>query len=270
MLDSIHGLAKTKKPWRGPGWGVQRVLLFDLVGTLVDEASDYESLDAAFEAARSRFRLPDEAAALSGDFSLALMEILRGEDPEADVEGAGQPAEFVPFEEAAKEIFRAVLEVRGVDATLEDAEWFWATFVTTQKRTMRLHADAERALVWARAHGHSIWVLTDADPYLVDDVLPATGLPDLWDGVVTAAEAGYPKPDPRLFRFALERAGAAPIDAVMVGDSYERDVLGARAAGVHHAVLVDRHRARTIDDVPVITSLAALPSALARLAPSMN
>ncbi|GEM_PF-229172 len=246
---------------------VKPVLLFDLVGTLVDEASDYESLDAAFEATRSRFRLADEAAALSGDFSLALMEILRGEE---DAEGGGQPAEFVPFEEAAKEIFRAVLEVRDVDASHEDAEWFWATFVATQKRTLRLHPDAPQALAWARAHGYRVWVLTDADPYLVEDVLPATSLPTLWDGVVTASEAGFPKPDPRLFRAALARVGVSPVEAVMVGDSYERDVLGARAAGIHRAVLVDRHRARTVDDVPVITSLSALPSALARLAPSLN
>lgn len=248
---------------------MQRVLLFDLVGTLVDEASDYESLDAAFEAARERFRLPDEASALSGDFSLALMEILRGEDPDG-APGEGPAAEFVPFEQAAKEIFRAVLEVRGVDATEADAEWFWATFVATQRRTIRLHPDAEQALAWARARGYKIWVLTDADPYLLTDVLAPTGLPARWDGVVTSADAGFPKPDPRLFRFALERAGVSPLDVIMVGDSYERDILGARAAGIHRAVLVDRHRARTVDDVPVITSLSALPAALARLAPSMN
>ena len=246
------------------------VLLFDLVGTLVDEASDYESLDAAFEAARTRFRLEDEATALSGDFSLALMEILNGEDPEGAAVGASQPADFVPFEQAAKEIFRAVLEVRGVDTTEDDAAWFWGTFVATQRRTIRLHPDAEQALAWARKHGYRIWVLTDADPYFITDVLSATSLPSRWDGVVTAAEAGEPKPGPAQFRVALARAGVSPIHAIMVGDSYERDVLGARAAGIPRAVLVDRHRARTVDDVPVITSLTALPSALARLAPSMN
>ena len=244
------------------------VLLFDLVGTLVDEDSDYEALDAAMEAARSRFGIAEPASALSGDFSLALMEILRGEDPEG--EGGGGPAEFVPFQQAAKEIFAAVLEVRGIDVSESDAAWFWATFVEVQKRLIRIHKDAKPALEWARRHGHEVWILTDADDYLVRDVLPATGIDKLWDGVVTAAEAGYPKPEPALFRLALERAGVPSSRAIMVGDSYERDVLGARGAGIPRAVLVDRHRARTIDDVPVITSLAALPAAIARLAPSLN
>jgi HAD superfamily hydrolase (TIGR01549 family) len=247
------------------------VLLFDLVGTLVDEASDYEALDAAMEAARFRFGIAEPASALSGDFSLALMEILRAEEPgDAGSAPPPAPAEFVPFEEAAQEVFAAVMEVRGIEVSASDAAWFWATFVQVQKKLIRLHPDAKNALEWARRHGHRVIVLTDADPYLTRDILPATGIVDMWDDVITAAEAGYAKPEAPIFRLALERAGVPASRAIMIGDSYERDVLGARAAGIPRAILVDRHRVRTIDDVPVITTLDALPAALARLAPSMN
>lgn len=242
------------------------LLLFDLVGTLVDEESDYESLDAAMEAARARFGLEDAAETLSGDFSLAMMEILRTEGEDED-EG---PAEFVPFERAAKDIFSAVMEVRGIETTRDDVAWFWATFLAVQRKTVRLHPDALQALKWAKQRGYRVWILTDSDPYMLSDVLPNTGLPPYVDGAVTAAEAGYPKPHPEIFRIAMQQAGVQPVHAIMIGDSYERDVLGARAAGIHRSVLVDRHRARTVDDIPVITSLSALPAALARLAPSMN
>src|SRR5439155_6952996 len=87
------------------------LLLFDLVGTLVDEESDYKALDATMDAARYRFGIQDDAASLSGDFSLALMEILRGEGEGG--RAAAPPSEWVPFERAAKEVFAAVLEVRG-------------------------------------------------------------------------------------------------------------------------------------------------------------
>ena len=40
------------------------------------------------------------------------------------------------------------------------------------------------------------------------------------------------KPDPAIFRAALERLGVAPADAIHVGDSVEHDVAGARAAGL--------------------------------------
>lgn len=243
---------------------MDRLLLFDLVGTLVDESSDYESMDAAMEAVRQRFRLDDAAKQLSGDFSLALMEILRAEPED---EG---PAEFVPFESAAKDIFAAVLEVRGVVASREDVSWFWRTFLEAQRRLVRVHADALPALAWARKQGFKVWVITDADPYLVEDVLRPTGLAARWDGVVTAADAGEPKPSPAIFRLALERAGVKPSGAIMVGDSYERDIEGARGAGIARGVLVDRHRARTVKDVPVIGSLTALPAAVSRLSPGLN
>jgi HAD superfamily hydrolase (TIGR01509 family) len=246
----------------------QPVLLFDLVGTLIDEATDYEALDAAMEAARYRFGIREEASSLSGDFSLALMEILRQEEGDADA--AGEPADFVPFERAAKEVFAAVLEVRGIDAGEADVAWFWRTFLDVQKRVVKAHPDAKACLEWARQQGYPVWVVTDADPYFARDILPHTGLPALWDGLVTAAEAGAPKPDAPIFKLALARAGTKPVNAIMIGDSYERDVLGARAAGIPRAVLVDRHRARTVDDVPVISSLLHLPAALATVVPSVN
>jgi HAD superfamily hydrolase (TIGR01549 family) len=49
--------------------------------------------------------------------------------------------------------------------------------------------------------------------------------------VVTSAEAGAAKPDPRLFRLALDRLGVDPARALHVGDS-DADRLGAEAAGL--------------------------------------
>jgi putative hydrolase of the HAD superfamily len=52
--------------------------------------------------------------------------------------------------------------------------------------------------------------------------------------VVTSAEAGAAKPDPAIFRCALERLGVEPARALHVGDSDE-DEQGARAAGMRFA-----------------------------------
>ena len=45
-------------------------------------------------------------------------------------------------------------------------------------------------------------------------------------------ETGAAKPDPRAFRWALSELDVGPESAVMVGDSWETDILGARAAGI--------------------------------------
>jgi putative hydrolase of the HAD superfamily len=64
--------------------------------------------------------------------------------------------------------------------------------------------------------------------------LEQLGLAPRFDAVVTSAEAGAPKPDPRIFRLALERLGVRPERALHVGDS-EADEEGARAAGMAFA-----------------------------------
>jgi hypothetical protein len=49
--------------------------------------------------------------------------------------------------------------------------------------------------------------------------------------VVDSALFGAEKPDPAIFRAALDALGVDPGEALYVGDLYEVDVLGARAAG---------------------------------------
>jgi putative hydrolase of the HAD superfamily len=61
--------------------------------------------------------------------------------------------------------------------------------------------------------------------------LARLGLTAIIDEVVTSAEAGAPKPDPAVFRLALDRLGVTPGRAVHVGDA-PADEEGARAAGL--------------------------------------
>jgi putative hydrolase of the HAD superfamily len=59
------------------------------------------------------------------------------------------------------------------------------------------------------------------------------------DAIVGSRAHGYVKPHPTIFQSALEQLGVEPAKAVMVGDSLEEDVEGARALGMR-AILIDR------------------------------
>ena len=85
------------------------------------------------------------------------------------------------------------------------------------------------------------------------------------EGYITAAlsssDHGYMKPHPSIFEAALKLLDVAPSEAVMVGDSLSRDIVGARKAGMRGVLLV-RSRAANHDrpdGVPVIGTLADLP-----------
>jgi FMN phosphatase YigB (HAD superfamily) len=71
-----------------------------------------------------------------------------------------------------------------------------------------------------------------SDTALVRQPLQRLGLDGFFEAVFTARELGVSKPDPSFFRVALRDLGCAPGQAVMIGDGYENDVIGAKEAGL--------------------------------------
>jgi putative hydrolase of the HAD superfamily len=80
------------------------------------------------------------------------------------------------------------------------------------------------------------------------------------DAAVSSGKHGKTKPHPAIFRAVLELLAVEPAEAVMVGDSVEDDVEGARAVGMR-AILLDRDgRYPNIEEK--LVDLRALPAAL--------
>jgi REG-2-like HAD superfamily hydrolase len=89
-----------------------------------------------------------------------------------------------------------------------------------------------------RRRGYRLGVISNADGR-IDPLLESVGLREHFEVVVDSGLVGIDKPDPRIFQHALERMGGLdPAEAVYVGDIYEIDVVGARAAGMR-AILID-------------------------------
>jgi len=54
-----------------------------------------------------------------------------------------------------------------------------------------------------------------------------------FDHVITSERSGFKKPDERMFHFSLQLTNAKPETSIMIGDSLEADVLGAKNVGMH-------------------------------------
>lgn len=65
------------------------------------------------------------------------------------------------------------------------------------------------------------------------------GIAQYFDVIMSSADVGYEKPDPRIFTEALARLRTPPEGTLHVGDSINDDIEGAKAAGLD-ALLVDR------------------------------
>ena len=71
----------------------------------------------------------------------------------------------------------------------------------------------------------------------VESSLVGSGLRDHFAAVMDSHLVGHEKPDPRIFETALSVCGADPARTLHVGDLYDADVVGARAAGLHPVLL---------------------------------
>src|SRR5262249_6088876 len=88
-----------------------------------------------------------------------------------------------------------------------------------------------------------------------EDKLRHLGLTPYVDELVVSGDTGVAKPDPAIFRIALERLALAPSAAVMLGDSWDADVSGARAAGIR-AIWFNRRGASAPD--PAVLEVRSL------------
>jgi putative hydrolase of the HAD superfamily len=218
--------------------GIPSAVLLDALGTIVELERPWPHLVDELAARGVVVREEDARAAM-----LAEMAYYRAHHDEASTWPALRDLRR-RCAAVIEEHLRTALPLDDVEDALLGAVRF------------RPYPEVSDALARLRAGGARLAVVSNWDVSL-HDVLERTGLRPLVDAVVISAELGAAKPDPAIFRAALERLGAAAGDAVHVGDSVEHDVAGARAAGIE-AVLVARDGGPAPPGVRVVTSLEGL------------
>jgi putative hydrolase of the HAD superfamily len=221
--------------------GVKAVLL-DALGTLVELQPPAPRLQRVL--AQSGFEISEEqaAAGFAAEIAYYLDHHLEGSDRER----------LERLRDRCAEELRRALDIPDLDhATARRA--------MLEALEFRPYPDALPALAELRALGLTLVMASNWDCSLPDWLAPA-GITELVDEVVTSAEVGAPKPNPRVFERALAIAGVRPSEALHVGDKVDNDVEGAAAAGIR-AVLLQRE-GEPPPGVEVIRSLRELPALL--------
>jgi putative hydrolase of the HAD superfamily len=99
------------------------------------------------------------------------------------------------------------------------------------RRRLRLYPHVRSTLSLLRER-FPLAVVTDAQSVWARGELNKVGLLDTFDPIVISGDHGFRKPDPRLFRVALERMNVPAERAIYVGNDMYRDIFGAREVGM--------------------------------------
>jgi putative hydrolase of the HAD superfamily len=260
-----------------------KALLFDLDDTLiVDEAVSHETFAHVAAEASSRFgadpvRFASDAMSTARELwaagecrpfcrsiGISAFECLWGGF-------TGESAELTALRNWATayrvEVFARVLELQGKEVPPDTASFLSAEFSATRRARQRVMPGARELMVDLSA-SHRLALLTNGAPDLQREKIAASGLESFFHAIAVSGEHGIGKPKPEIFHRLLGELGVTSAEALMVGNSLERDIAGARNAGIRSVwirVPGSEEQAEVVPD-HTITALSEVPSILNDLA----
>ncbi len=258
-----------------------RAVLFDLDDTLiVDGAVTKEAIAATAALAFSQL------GANAADFQRSVLTHAPRLANAADVRPFCKRIGISPFECLWGEFstdtadFRTLREwakvyrVNVFDAALRDqqldgsdvAEQLADSYEKTRRRLARLMPDAMEVLV-RLAQPYRLGLLTNGAPDLQREKIATSNLGGFFDAIAISGEHDIGKPDPAIFHRLLAELDVPASEAVMIGNSLERDIAGATNAGIQSVWIKVPGSEETADVTPTATilTLAELPNLITQL-----
>lgn len=125
-----------------------------------------------------------------------------------------------------------------------------------------LYPDTEPCLAWVKGLSLKLGVVSNSqNETMLTQLLSKVGIAQHFDCIISSGTVGCEKPNPRIFEVASQRIGLDATSLVHVGDNYDADVLGAKAAGIM-PVLIDRSGKHPGKDCTIVNSLLDLKKVL--------
>ncbi len=197
-----------------------RAVLFDLDDTLFDHAFAAKCALEVIHGDLPRFA-DDPFDVLEKEYGRLLEEVhlrvLAGE---------------MTLDEARHDRMRTLLSGDGRMPANGEVDGLASRFRDGYQKNRRAADGAYELLEELRESGVAVGIITNNMTAEQKRKLAFCKLDSLIDFMVTSEEVGLPKPGRAIFEAALERAGCRASEAVVVGDSWESDVVGARNAGI--------------------------------------
>ena len=220
------------------------VIFFDLDDTLVDSQT-------AVAAAVSELHATLHIDQALEDFALLWTEAHSRYYPRY-LEGT------LSFEDLRRSRVRHVLPS---DLSDDEADAIFATYFAAYENNWAIFEDVLPCLDRLRAY--SVGVISNGPSKEQRRKLARFGIDKRFQTILISEECGCPKPNAGIFARACEMAGVAPADAVYVGDHFEIDVCGSRAAGLRGIWLNRKAEPAALTDASMVRTLSEIPSAIA-------
>jgi putative hydrolase of the HAD superfamily len=236
-----------------------KAVLFDMFDTLMIIEKDHAFYSPAVKSMHS-FLQKNGVNASFATFRDAYIEAR-----DALYEAADEKMEEPHFNVRVKN----ALQLLGYNCSLDSTLVAGATDAFCSEFMNYVRIDEHAAKVLQELQGkYRLGIVSNfAIPECIQRLLQRQKLVGLFDVVVVSAAVNVRKPNPEIFKHALEKLGVSPKETVFVGDTVDADIQGAGKAGMR-TVYIERRPQKDLENAtPTVTikRLDELPSALEKL-----
>lgn len=135
----------------------------------------------------------------------------------------------ISFEEFDKT--RISFALQGFDGNSEAIKYFGLKKTPWHTEDEAPFEDTEETLKYLKERGYMLGIIANQS-LGTEKRLSQWGLLKYFDRIAASAELGVAKPDKAIFEKAFMLADCTPIDAVMVGDRLDNDIIPAKSLGM--------------------------------------
>ena len=139
--------------------------------------------------------------------------------------------ERITKDELRRGRFRDSFAPFGVHFSQEELDALATSYIDELPKDNYLFKGARELLEYL-APKYNLHIITNGFVEVQHLKLKNSGIDTFFDTVTTSEGAGAKKPNPIIFHAALEKAGREARCSMMIGDTFEADVLGAEAVGM--------------------------------------
>lgn len=205
-----------------------KAVFFDFGGTLMDTESDKIAHFHMMKAIKEHYQLPVTGGQLVNLYESQLFN----QDMTIKGRSQGGVVQFKRLHFYSENAFKSLLGQFNIGISSSDIDWFNEIYLHNHLKYVQLVEGALDAIFIVKENGYHCGVISDIDKDYQLRQFQALNLDNAFHSITTSEEVRTYKPNPYIFKIALDKANCRGNESLMIGDSYSKDIVGGKNMGM--------------------------------------
>jgi putative hydrolase of the HAD superfamily len=144
------------------------------------------------------------------------------------------------FDEQRVKRMQAIWEHFGIKINKKEADKLFSTYLNLYESSWRLFPGVKKSLKILKNKGIKLGIISNGNRSQQDKKLTQTGVSELFETelIIVSEEAGFSKPDPKIFKYAQKKSGVKIEELIFFGNDIVQDIEPSQKLGWKN-ILVD-------------------------------